>query len=67
MLNEVIMKHTITMQKPWTLTGSFGLHLHEIIAKLKSVVEIPTGYQDESGFHFGAEPAQKEINWPQKY
>jgi hypothetical protein len=64
MLNELNMKDTITMHKPWPQTGSFGLHLHEIITKLKSVVEIPTGYQDETGFHFGAEPAEKEIKWP---
>ena len=68
MLNEVMMnKHTITMHKPWSHTGSFGLHLHEIIAKLNSVMTIPAGYQDATGFHFGAEPAEKENNWPQDW
>ena len=28
------------------------------------IPQIPVGYQDENGFHFGAEPAKKEINWP---
>jgi hypothetical protein len=59
-------KHTITLHKPWAHTGSFGFHLHEIVARLwKAIkVEIPTGYQDETGFHMGAQPAEKEIKWP---
>jgi hypothetical protein len=54
------------MHKPWAHTGSFGLHLHEIVAKLRKAirVEIPMGYQDETGFHMGAKPAEKEIKWP---
>jgi hypothetical protein len=56
-------KDTITMQKPWSHAESFGLHLHEIVAKLKNAVKIPTGYEDETGFHFGAEPAEKEVKW----
>ena len=27
-------------------------------------VEIPTGYQDETGFHMGAKPAEKVVQWP---
>jgi len=57
-------QHTITMPKLWSPAGSFGLHLHELIARFGHVFEIPTGYQDEKGFHFGAEPAQKEVKWP---
>ena len=53
------------MHKPWPHTGSFGSHFHEIMAKLRNAMEIPTGYQDETGFHFGAEPAEKETKWPQ--
>jgi len=52
-------QHTITMPKSWLQAGSFGLHLHEIIAKFGQSFEIPTGYQDENGFHFGAEPSKK--------
>jgi hypothetical protein len=61
----MINKQTITMLKPWPQTGSFATYLHDVIAKLKSVMEIPTGYQDATGFHFGAEPANREIKWPQ--
>ena len=45
---------------------SLGLHLHEIVAKLRNAmsIEIPTGYQDETGFHLGVEPAAKEDKWP---
>ncbi len=53
------------MHKPWPHTGSFGSHFHEIMAKLRNAMEIPAGYQDETGFHFGAEPAEKETKWPQ--
>ena len=59
-------KHTIALHKPWSHTGLFGLHLHEIVAKLRKAVslEIPTGYQDETGFHMGVKPAEKETKWP---
>jgi hypothetical protein len=57
-------QHTITMHKPWPHMGSFGSHLREAIANLRHLMEIPTGYQDVAGFHYGAEPAQKEINRP---
>src|SRR6267378_3797151 len=51
-------QHAITMPKPWPHTGLFGLHLHDVIAKLRKSMEIPTAYQDETGFHFGDEPAK---------
>ena len=59
-------KHTMTMNKPWAHTASFGLHLHEIVAKLRNAlkIEIPTGYQDETGFHMGTKPADEEVKWP---
>jgi hypothetical protein len=33
-----------------------------IIAKVRAAVDrqVPLGYQDEHGFHFGAEPANKK-------
>jgi hypothetical protein len=34
----------------------FSSYLREIIAKLRKATEIPTGYQDKTGFHFGVEP-----------
>jgi hypothetical protein len=56
-------KHTITMPKQWQHTGSFGFHLHEFVAKLRNAfrMEIPVGYQDETGFHLGVQPAPKEV------
>ena len=50
--------------RPWPQVNSFGAHLYDIVAKLKQVVQIPTGYQDETGFHSGVESAEKEIQWP---
>ena len=54
----------LTLIRPWPQTGSLWSHLREMAANLKNIVEIPTGYQDETGFHFGAEPAPQEIQWP---
>jgi hypothetical protein len=60
--NAMMHKHSTTMETPWLHKGSFGSHLHEVFVKLRKVikVEIPTGYQDESGFHFGVNPAEKK-------
>ena len=40
--------------------------LREFIAKLRNAVklDIPVGYQDETGFHYGVKPAEKDIKWP---
>ena len=59
-------KHTIAMNKPWPNTASSGTHLHGIMAKLRNAVriQIPTAYQDETGFHMGVKPAGKEVKWP---
>jgi hypothetical protein len=62
----MIHKQTITIHKPWPHTGSLALHVHEIAAKLKRAIriEVPIGYQDETGFHMGVKPAEKEVKWP---
>jgi hypothetical protein len=57
-------QHAMTLFRPWPQNGTFKSHWHEIVANLKHIVEIPTGYQDENGFHFGPEPAPQEIQWP---
>jgi hypothetical protein len=54
----------MTLLRPATETGSSKSHLREIVAYLVRTVEIPTGYQDENGFHLGAEPAKTEAQWP---
>ena len=58
-------QNAMTFSGPWSLTESFlGAHLRQFVAKLTGLIEIPTGYQDESGFHLGAATAQAEIQWP---
>ena len=53
-------QQTIDNVKPWPQVGSFGSFLHEIVTNLRNLVEVPTGYQDESGFHYGPEPVRQE-------
>jgi hypothetical protein len=52
-------QHAVTLSKPWPHLESFGAHMRQVMAKLKHVVEIPMGYQDETGFHLGTESAPK--------
>jgi len=55
-------KQTILAHKPWSPTGSPGFSPAGIIAKLKNAIKlnIPVGYQDESGFHYGVKSADKD-------
>jgi hypothetical protein len=59
-------KHTVTLGKAWTNSGSAGVTPSGIIAKLLNAVkmQIPTGYQDESGFHTGIKRVEKYDKWP---
>jgi hypothetical protein len=57
-------QQAMAMVKPWPEAGTLKSHLREIVANLRFFVEIPTGYQDENGFHFGAEPQLQEIQLP---
>jgi hypothetical protein len=59
-------KHTVTLGKTWANTGSIGMVPSGIIAKLLNAVkmQIPTGYQDETGFHTGVKRAEKNDKWP---
>jgi hypothetical protein len=54
------------MHKPWPNEAGNGLMLHGIITKLRNMVkiEVPIGYQDETGFHIGVKPAEKHAKWP---
>jgi hypothetical protein len=60
-------KHTATLHKPMPEMASLGLMFHGIVAKLRNAVriDIPVGYQDETGFHYGVKQAQNGIKWPQ--
>jgi len=59
-------KHTVTINKAWFHTGASGFSPTGLIARLKNALkfEVPTGYQDESGFHFGVKAEEKAIKWP---
>ena len=56
----------MTINKAWFPAGISGFSPVGIIARLKNAVkiEIPTGYQDETGFHVGVKAADKDIKWP---
>jgi hypothetical protein len=62
-------KYSLAIHKPWPYMGSLALHIHEINAKLRDAIkiEIPTGYQDETGFHLGVEPAEKKVKRPPEW
>ena len=67
MLKQAIMhKSAVTIHEPLPDTAVFGSTFHGIVARVRNAVriEIPTGYQDETGFHMGVKPAEKEIKWP---
>jgi len=59
-------KQTMTINKAWSHDGAASFSLGAIFARLKSAVkiEIPVGYQDETGFHAGVKAEEKEIKWP---
>lgn len=42
------------------------LRMAGAVAKLRDAfkVEVPVGYQDENGFHYGVQPVEMKINWP---
>jgi hypothetical protein len=59
-------KHAATVHRPIPEMALFGLILHGVVAKLRNAVriDIPIGYQDETGFHMGVKPAPKGVQWP---
>ena len=59
-------KQSITLSKPWTHSVNTGSVLAGMMAKLKNAVkiQIPNGYQDETGFHLGVKSAKSEPQWP---
>lgn len=56
----------MTVNKAWFPTSLSGFSPAGFIAQLKNMVklDIPVGYQDETGFHTGAKADEKEIQWP---
>ena len=59
-------KSAVTLQEPLANPAAFNSTLRGILARVRNAVsvEIPTGYQDENGFHSGVKPSEKEIQWP---
>lgn len=56
----------MTINKTWFHTGIAGFSPTGLIARLKNAIklDVPVGYQDETGFHIGVKADEKEINWP---
>ena len=63
---SVMHKNAAIVRGSLPETASFGSMFRGIVSKAWSVIriDIPIGYQDETGFHTGVKPAQREINWP---
>jgi len=57
-------KSAATIHGPLPETAPLSSPFRGIIAKVRNALTIPVGYQDETGFHRGVKPAEKEINWP---
>ena len=54
------------MHKTYFYIIAFMLPLAAIVAAIitKLKVQVPVGYQDESGFHIGSSRAESKVNWP---
>ncbi len=59
-------KHSITADKFWENSGFTTIPFAGFFAKLKSSIklQIPIGYQDDSGFHVGVQTEQDSVQWP---
>jgi len=59
-------KQTLAINKPWFNGAAGSFSPAGLIARLMNAVklDIPVGYQDESGFHTGVKPEEKELKWP---
>jgi hypothetical protein len=63
------IKHTIAGHKTWEYLGHHSFSPTEMLGKLLKVLkfEVPVGYQDETGFHYGTKPVQTSNKWPQTW
>ncbi|HXI71739.1 MAG TPA: hypothetical protein VNN22_15395 [Verrucomicrobiae bacterium] len=54
------------MHKTYFYIIAFMLPLAAIVAAIisKLKVQVPVGYQDESGFHIGQDRAANKVSWP---
>ena len=58
-LNQIFAEHKSWLQVAGAILMPVKSAAQWSVARLKNVIKIkiPDGYQDERGFHFGAEPA----------
>jgi len=56
----------LTMGKGWLHYEGVGFSFSALVEKFRTAVKlnVPVGYQDETGFHFGEEPVRKEVKFP---
>lgn len=54
------------MNKVWLGIAAMSLILCGIVARLRAAVniQVPLGYQDETGFHKGVKRGGREASWP---
>jgi len=54
------------MGKGWLHYQGVGFDFAGIVEKFRSLakVNVPVGYQDETGFHTGAAPRENEVKFP---
>jgi hypothetical protein len=59
-------RSTAITQEPLPERSAVSPMFRLIVARMRKAVriEIPIGYQDETGFHYGVKPAEKEVKWP---
>ncbi len=56
----------IAKEKNWFDAAPRTVSLRGIVARLHDAImsQIPIGFQDQNGFHFGVKPPQKTPDWP---
>jgi hypothetical protein len=66
LLASMTTKTTSITNKQWSNVESIGFSPAWLITKLMNFISInvPVGYQDETGFHTGVKSAQKATKWP---
>ena len=68
-INNYMTNKSLTIGKGWLHYEGVGFNFAGIMEKLRSAVKvhIPVGYQDETGFHLGVKPVEKETHFPTEW
>lgn len=63
---RILHEPALTLHEPLPDPTARTAVFSRIFLKLRETVrtEVRTGYQDETGFHYGVKPAENEIQWP---